>query len=137
MPDIFSGFSALKTAIDITKELRNATSAYSEAEMRLKLSDLYSALADTKTELADTQLEMIALRKKIEDLNEKLNASDDLEFRDPVYFRKVEIEGKPNGPFCPNCYEGPQKKLSTMSKVTGHFSSFGRYKCNTCNKYVK
>ena len=137
MADIASGLAALKTAFDIAKELKNATKAYNDAEMRLKFSDLYTALSDAKIELADTQLEMHALRQQITELQDKINASDDLDFRDSVYWRTTPIEGKPNGPFCPKCYEGPQKKLSSMSKVTGHFSSFGKYKCNTCDSYIK
>jgi|SRR5471030_603483 len=137
MADIASGLAALKTAFDIAKELKNATKAYNDAEMRLKFSDLYTALSDAKIELADTQLEMHALRQQITELQSKINASDDLDFRDSVYWRTTPIEGKPNGPFCPKCYEGPHKKLSSMSKVTGHFSSFGNYKCNTCVSYIK
>ena len=87
--------------------------------------------------LADAQIEMFEMKKKIEELQAKLNASDELEFRDSVYWRVTPIEGKPNGPFCPKCYEGPGKKLSSMSSVSGHFSFAGKYKCNTCAAYVK
>lgn len=137
MADIVGGLAALKTAFDIAKELKNAASAYNDAEMRLKFSELYSALSEAKIELADAQIEMHDLRQKIVELESKLNASDDLIFKDSVYWRATPIEGKPNGPFCPSCYENSHKKLSSMSKVTGNFSAFGKYKCNTCNKYVK
>lgn len=137
MTDFVSGLAALKTALDIAKELKNATKAYNDAEMRLKFSDLYSSLSEAKIDLADAQLEMHALKQQITDLQAKINASDDLDYRDSMYWRTTPIEGKPNGPFCPKCYEGSQKKLSSMSKVTGHFTSFGKYKCNTCNSYIK
>lgn len=137
MADIVGGLAAFKTAFDIAKELKNATSAYNDAEMRLKISDLYTALSDARIELADAQIEMHDLKQKIAELENKLNASDDLIFKDDVYWRAIPIEGKPNGPFCPSCYENSNKKLSSMSKVTGHFSAFGKYKCNTCAKYVK
>ncbi len=137
MADIVSGLAALKTAFDLAKELKNAASAYNDAEMRLKFSELYSALSDAKIELADAQIEMFEMKQKIEELQAKLNSSDELEFRDSVYWRAIPIEGKPNGPFCPKCYEGPGKKLSSMSSVSGHFSFAGKYKCNTCAAYVK
>lgn len=137
MTDIVSGLAALKTAFDLAKDLKNASSAYTDAEVRLKISELYSALSEAKIELADAQLEMHDLRQQVSTLQSKLNASDDLDYRDSVYWRTTPVEGKPNGPFCPKCYEGPGKKLSSMSPVTGHFSFAGRYKCNSCATYVK
>lgn len=137
MADIVTGLTALKTAFDIAKELKNATSAYNDAEMKLKFSDLYRALSEAKIELADAQIEMYELKRNIEELQAKLNASDDLVFRDAVYWRSTKVEGKPNGPFCPKCYEGSEKKMSSMSPVTGHFSFAGKFKCNTCGTYVK
>lgn len=137
MTDIVSGLAALKTAFDLAKDLKNASSAYTDAEVRLKISELYAALSEAKIELADAQLEMHDLRLQISTLEGKINASDDLVFRDSVYWRTNPIEGKPNGPFCPKCYESQQRKLSSMSVVTGHFSFAGRFKCNSCATYVK
>lgn len=137
MTDFFSGLAAFKTALDLAKDLKNASSAFNDAEIRLKISNLYAALSQVNIELADAQSEVHKLKKEIKSLQEKLNPSDDLYYHDSVYWRATPIEGKPNGPFCPKCYEGPQKKLSSMSKVTGHFSAFGKFKCNTCAQYVK
>jgi len=137
MADIVTGLTALKTAFDLAKDLKNASDAYNDAEMRLKLSELYSALSEAKIELADAQLEMYELKRKISELQGKLDASDELVFREAVYWRANEVEGKPNGPFCPKCYEGSEKKMSSMSSVNGQFRFAGRYKCNTCGTYVK
>lgn len=137
MADIVTGLTALKTAFDLAKDIKNATGAYNDAEMRLKFSDLYSALSEAKIELADAQIEMYELKQKIDELQKKLDASDELIFRDGVYWRLTEVEGKPNGPFCPKCYEGSARKMSSMSAVSGHFSFAGKYKCNSCDTYVK
>ncbi|MEJ8326007.1 hypothetical protein WKI40_23020 [Kosakonia sacchari] len=137
MADIVGGLAALKTAFDIAKEIKNAASAYNDAEMRLKFSELYSALSEAKIELADAQIEMHELKQRLAELEKKLNASDDLLYREGVYWRAIPIDGKPNGPFCPNCYEGPSKKLSSMSTVARQFSFAGKYKCNTCGTYAK
>ncbi|URL13338.1 hypothetical protein LVR30_13925 [Pantoea ananatis] len=137
MTDIVSGLSALKAAFDIAKELKNATGAYNDAEMRLKISELYSALSEARIELADANEEIHSLKRKVSDLESKLNSSDDLEYRDGVYYRKVPIEGKPNGPFCPGCYEGSSKKLSSMSAVPPDWAFAGRFECNTCKNFVK
>ena len=140
MPDITSitaAVESVKFALGIAKDLKNATDTYSEAEHKLKVSELYSSLSEARISLADAQEEIHALENQVAALQAKLDASDDLEYRDSVYWRIKAIEGKPNGPFCPKCYEGPQKKTSSMSSVKGHFSSFGKYKCNTCSTYIK
>ena len=137
MADIVTGLTALKTAFDLAKDLKNASGAYNDAEMRLKFSELYSALSEAKIELADAQLEMYELKRKVDELQGKLNASDELEFRDNVYWRATPVDGKPNGPFCPRCYEGSDKKMSSMSAVTGHATIAGKYKCNSCNAFVR
>ncbi|HCB1436113.1 TPA: hypothetical protein ACW7QV_004058 [Citrobacter braakii] len=137
MADIFAGLTAFKTAFDLAKDLKNAAGAYTDAEMRLKFSELYIALSEAKIELADAQIEMHELKQKVEELQKKLDASDELIFRDAVYWRANEIEGKPNGPFCPKCYESSAKKMSSMSPVSGQFRFAGKYKCNSCGAYVK
>ena len=65
MADIVSGLAALKTAFDLAKDLKNATSAYNDAEMRLKFSELYSALSDAKIDLADAQIEMFEMKQNV------------------------------------------------------------------------
>ena len=69
---------------------------------------------------------MYELKLKIEELQAKLDASDELEYRENVYWRASPINGKPNGPFCPRCYESSEKKLSSMSQVTGHATIAGK-----------
>jgi len=137
MADIVTGLSALNAAFDIAKELKNASSAYNDAEIRLKISELYSALSEARIELADAQTEIHGLNEKIKDLEGKLNSSDEMIYKDGAYYRAVPLENKPNGPFCPACYEGPGKKTSSMSPVARQFSFAGKFKCNTCDKYVK
>ncbi|WP_373891005.1 hypothetical protein AAHY28_16875 [Klebsiella variicola subsp. variicola] len=63
MADIVSGLAALKTAFDLAKELKNAASAYNDAEMRLKCSELYSALSDAKIELGKVRISRSFLPK--------------------------------------------------------------------------
>ncbi|MDF7657653.1 hypothetical protein PUG81_01630 [Erwiniaceae bacterium L1_54_6] len=137
MADIVTGLAALKTALEIAKELKNATAAYNEAEFRLKLSDLYNSLSEARIELADAQIEIHGLNAKVKELEGKLNAPDEMVYRDGVYYRAVPLDNKPNGPFCPACYEGPSRKTSSMSRVDAMFSHAGKYKCNTCKAYIK
>ena len=87
MADIVTGLTALKTAFDLAKDIKNASGAYYDAEMRLKFSELYSALSEAKIELADAQLEMYELKRKVVELQGKLDASNEIVFRESVYWR--------------------------------------------------
>ncbi|ECH0720341.1 TPA: hypothetical protein ROI13_004942 [Escherichia coli] len=137
LASISVAIESVKLALGIAKDLKNATEAFNEAENRLKISELYINLSEARISLADAQDEIHKLQRQIRDLQEKINSVDDLEFRDGAYFRKEPIDGKPNGPFCPGCWESPEKLMATMSPVSGHFSIAGRWKCNSCGKYVR
>ncbi|MBX9447078.1 hypothetical protein [Dickeya chrysanthemi] len=138
MADIVSitaGLNAVKLAVNIAKELKEATAAFNEAEFRLKLSELYLSLSEAKINLAEAQQEIISLQAEITSLKAQLNAVDELDFRDGFYYRLNPVEGKPNGPFCPKCYEGSPKKLSTVMAATGIHSHFGSKYCHSCQSY--
>lgn len=105
--------------------------------MRLKFSELYSALSDAKIDLADAQIEMFEMKQKIAELQAKLNASDECDFPMLYIGTARQLKIRQIGPFCPICYEGPEKELASMSSVSGHFKVFGKYKYNICAAYVK
>ncbi|MGF7409104.1 MULTISPECIES: hypothetical protein [Providencia] len=132
---ITAGLNAVKLAFNIAKDMKEATAAYNEAEFRLKLSELYVNLSDARINLADAKQEIIDLQEEINNLQGKLKAAEELEFRDGFYYRIEKIDGKPNGPFCPKCYEGNNNKLSTVMKATGIHSHFGKKYCHECQSY--
>lgn len=138
MPDIASinaGLSAVKLAFGMAKDLKDASAAFNDAELRLKISDLYNALSEARISLAEAQIEIVDLQTEIRRLEGKLKENDELEYRDGFYYRTVPIEGKPNGPFCPKCYQGPQKTLSSVVPATGIHSHFGKNYCHGCGSH--
>ncbi|CED73731.1 hypothetical protein KPLM21_20009 [Klebsiella pneumoniae] len=40
-----------------------------------------------------------------------------------------------NGPFCPKCYEGSPKKLSSVMQATGINAHFGSKYCHACQSH--
>ncbi|WP_272518504.1 MULTISPECIES: hypothetical protein [unclassified Providencia] len=132
---ITAGLNAVKLAFNIAKDMKDATAAYNEAEFRLKLSELYISLSDARVNLADAQQEIISLQTEINTLKAKLQTVDELEFREGFYYRVIEIDGKPNGPFCPKCYESNNKKISTVMKAKGIHSHFGKQYCHSCQSH--
>lgn len=135
MASITAGLNAVKLAFNIAKDLKDATAAFNEAEFRLKLSDLYLSLSEARMNLADAQQEISGLQREITSLKAQLNSVDELEFRDGFYYRVSPVDGKPNGPFCPKCYEGSPKKLSSVMAATGIHSHFGSKYCHACQSH--
>ncbi|EME4038633.1 hypothetical protein [Morganella morganii] len=132
---IAAGLNAVKLAFSIAKDLKEATVAFNEAEFRLKLSELYLNLSDARMNLAEAQQEINALQEEVASLRVQLNTVDELVFRDGFYYRVTKADGKPNGPFCPKCYEGTPKKLSSVMAATGIHSHFGRQYCHACQSH--
>lgn len=138
MPDIASinaGLSAVKLAFGMAKDLKDATAAYNDAELRLKISDLYNALSEARISLAEAQVEIVELQSEVRRLESKFKETEELEYRDGFFYRAVPVEGKPNGPFCPKCYQGPQKLLSSVNPATGIHTHFGTKYCHGCGSH--
>ena len=136
MPDISAisaGISSIKVAIDIAKELKGATSAIKDAEVKLKIAELLEAMAEVKIKLVEAQDENLNLKQIIKDLESRLAKQDEVVFRDGYYYMAEPQEGKPEGPFCSNCYS-TKKTLSLLTEVTGTFRKFGKYKCPNCEQ---
>lgn len=137
MPDIASisaGLQAVKLAIDIAKDLRSTESAFKDAEAKLKLVDLMEALAEARVQLLDAQEENLALQKEIHELQSKLNEKDEVVFRNGLYYYADPKPGKPEGPFCPHCYQ-TKDKLLLLKKAEPAFQVFGEYVCSSCKEH--
>jgi len=136
MPDIgaiSAGISSIKIAIDIAKELKGATSAIKDAEVKLKIAELLVAMAEVKIQLVDAQDENLELKQTIKELEAALARQDEVVFRDGYYYLAEAQEGKPEGPFCSNCYSSTNR-LSLLTEVTGTFRRFGKYECPACEQ---
>ncbi|MFT5742001.1 MAG: hypothetical protein ACI86S_000056 [Paracoccaceae bacterium] len=84
--DVIGGLTAARLAFDLAKDLQGIDRSVDEAEFKLKLAELTSALADTQVALADAKI-------KISDLEDAL-------------------AGEKRGAVCPMCKEGRLKVVS-------------------------
>jgi hypothetical protein len=136
MPDIgaiSAGISSIKVAIDIAKELKGATAAIKDAEVKLKIAELLEAMAEVKIQLVDAQDENLELKQTIKELEAALARQDEVVFRDGYYYLAEQQDSKPEGPFCSNCYSSTNR-LSLLTEVTGTFRRFGKYECPSCEQ---
>ena len=134
MPDINSisiSLQSIKTALDISKELRNIDSSLKDAEVKLKLAELIEALSEAKIQLSEARDENQELKDRISELERKLNAPQEVEFREGRYYLANPKESENPGPFCSKCFSD-EKKLIPIEELPSGMQDFGRYRCPKC-----
>ena len=118
--------SGLKVAWDVAKALKVATDAIDDAQIKLQMAELISALADAKIEAAENA-------ETISNLQKQLNTKNSLRFDGKKYYK--DIEGKESdGPFCPTCYDAKSKEIR-LQHTPG--SVFGSWQCKVCNGFFE
>ncbi len=107
MPDIAvisSVLSSVKTATDIAKLIKESGNRLEQAEFKLQLAELISALADAKIQMAEIQELVIEKDKKIKALEEEIQLKGNIEWDGTMYWL-VEDGQRKDGPFCQRCYD--------------------------------
>lgn len=130
MTEIATALASIKTAVDLAKILKNSSKTLSEAEQKLKLADIISALADTKLELSEIQSLLAEKNLKITELNQALNQKESVVY-DPPYYWAV-TDGKKDGPFCQRCYDD-ESKLNRLHEE----GRKGSWKCSVCKTHFQ
>jgi len=126
---ISTALSSLKTATEIAKLIKNSDNSLEQAESKLKLADLISALADAKIQMTEIQQVLLEKDDEIKALNQKLNTKEKLQWEQPYYWR---IDGnQKEGPFCQQCYD----KNHELIRLQG--SNNGYWECKTCKNFYK
>lgn len=135
MPDIATITTALgsiKTAVEIAKLIKDGGSSIEQAEIKLQMAELISALADAKMEVSDIQGELIAKNEEISELKQKLTTKDAVVWEKPYYF-VAKGEDNRDGPFCQKCYDSEQKLIRLQGGKNGTWRC---YECK-CTVYDK
>lgn len=117
LTSVGSILTSVKTAIDITKLIKNSGESLEKAEVKLQFAELIGALADVKIELVEVQ-EIIAEKDaRIIELKESLEIKAKvIKHHDAYYF--LNEGGNPEGdPFCLHCWE-TEGKLRSLSHIT-------------------
>jgi hypothetical protein len=101
--DIANILGSISSAIAVTKELVQIDKAFDEAQWKLKLAELTTALADAKIGLAELRDEIQARDAEIAKLQKAFAFQGEcIRVGDDIYEQR---DGKPVGmPFCPRCH---------------------------------
>jgi hypothetical protein len=130
--DILGTLTAIKTATEIAKGIRDAKNSLDQAETQFKMAEIIGALADAKTNFADIKNELVDKDNEIRKLKDKLTIKDKMSFDGSKYWLKND-----DFPYCKQCYESTGKllhlELSERRKVSaGNVKRVPVYQCTEC-----
>jgi len=126
---ITAALAGIKNAADIAKIIKDSGASLEQAEIKLQLADLISALADSKIEIANIREAMSEREAEIINLTKKLEIKDNLEWEEPYYF--LQTQDQKDGPYCQKCYD------SKMLLIRLQGDGKGWWECNECkNNYT-
>jgi ribosomal protein L37AE/L43A len=126
---ISTALAGIKTASDIAKAIKDAEISVEQAEVKLKIADLISALSDAKMSIAEVRELLQEKEGEIKELNSKLETQQKLQYVAPYYWL-IEDE-KRDGPYCQLCYDKEKSLIRLQETRTGLWA------CNCCNSKVK
>lgn len=137
-PDIASitaALSSIKAAAELAKLIKDSGASLEQAEIKLKIAELISALADAKIELATIQGVLLEKDLKIDELTKRIEQKANVMWEKPYYWV---IDGdKKDGLYCQKCYDTENKlvRLQGGGRDNWHcYSCKGRY---TDSNYVQ
>jgi len=119
--------AGLKVAWDIAKNLKEAANALDDAQIKLQIADLISALADAKIEAAENS-------EKIVELKKQLKTKSSFSFNGSLYYKENEDNDENEGPYCPTCYDNNDKEIR-LHNIAGN--PFGNWQCKVCKGYFE
>ncbi len=102
---ISAAFTAIKSASEILKVIRDAGQKLESAEYNLKFAELTESLSELRIYISELRETISDKEQQIKNLNDTLKIKADIvRYRD-AYYEKDE-KGSPTGnPFCSKCWE--------------------------------
>jgi len=133
MFDIATTYTSLKHAVDVAQGLKGVKDLMDNADVKLQIADLLSALADTKADLAEIKTQMIDKDRLIAELQDKLNVEETVYYEEPFYWKDLGND-KREGPFCQRCNDdsADTKLVRLISKEN---RTSGTHVCNVCKQW--
>jgi len=125
LTSIAAALSGIKNAADIAKIIKDSGASLEQAEIKLQLADLISALADAKIEIANIREIISEKDVEISSLTQKLDVKDNIKWEKPYYF--IISNGEKDGPYCQKCYD------SKKSLIRLQGDGEGWWQCHECD----
>lgn len=120
---ISAALAGIKSATEIAKIIKDSGASLEQAEVKLQLADLISALADAKIEIANIREVVSEKETQIKQLNQKLELKENIVWQKPYYV--VVSDDKKDGPYCQKCYDSKQLLMRLQGEE-------GWWQCREC-----
>lgn len=86
-----------------SESYQNIRRCHGDAQIKLQIAELISALADAKIEAAENA-------ERISELERLIKNKSEMFFEGRIYYRMLD-GGDRDGPFCPTCYDRDNKSV--------------------------
>ena len=117
--------TSIKAAWNLAKAIKTSADAIDDAQIKLQIAELISALADAKIEAAENA-------EKISELESLLKNKSKMIFQGRLYYRVLDDDMK-EGPFCPTCYDKDEKTVRLQPNSSDRHND--DWRCNVCGSY--
>jgi hypothetical protein len=120
----------LQQALDASNKLRDLAKKVGDADFKMIVADLHSALGDAKLESGELKLKLAAAQEQIVGLQAQLKQRTEGK---PTYTDEgvYSFEDEP-GRFCTSCWDVGERRVR-LSDVPYDFHFAGKWKCPKCN----
>lgn len=117
--------TSIKAAWDLAKAIKTSADAIDDAQIKLQIAELISALADAKIEAAENA-------ERISELERLLKNKSEMLFEGRLYYRILD-GGNKDGPFCPTCFDKDDKGIRLQPNSEDR--SYDDWRCHACGTY--
>jgi len=122
----------IQQALDASTKLRELAKKVGDAEFKMLLADLHSALADAKLESGELKMKLAATQEQVLSLQQQLAQREQSK---PIYTDEgvYSFNGE-NGRFCTGCWDLNQRKVR-LAAIPEDFQFAGKWECPGCNAH--
>lgn len=118
----------IQQALEASGKLRELAKTIENADFRMALAELHSALADAKLESVDLKMSLAESRQKVADLEAQLRQKQEGE---PEYVDGLYVFPDKPGRFCTRCWDVDQIQVR-VAENPPEFQFAGKWDCPSC-----
>ncbi|OWJ91100.1 hypothetical protein B6S59_25345 [Pseudomonas sp. A46] len=121
----------IQQALDASTKLRELSKKVGDAEFKMLLADLHSALADAKLESNELKMRLASAQDEVLTLQQLLAQREQSK---PTYTDEGLYSFDGEGRFCTGCWDVHQRKVR-LAAVPEDFHFAGKWQCPACNAH--
>jgi len=138
--DIVSGLAGLRTAVELTRALRDAAKSgeMKPDEFAGRVGEIYDYIVDSKDAVVGAKDQIQELKSRLQALDDRKQINAELSHDGQVYWRN-HLDGRKSGPYCGFCWT-KEDRLVPLTHILGTFNGYShpskRYDCATHGQFL-